>query len=74
MSALVSCAQVRGPITCRDYGVLFIDMTTTHYSGDLDVSAITLMFICKIVIYSSDIALSITMLRVTDKGLGTPVT
>jgi len=43
-------------------------------SGDLDVSAVTLTFICKMVIYSSDIALSITMLRIADRGLGTPVT
>jgi len=38
------------------------------------VSAVILMFICKMVIYSSDIALSITMLRIADRGLGTPVT
>jgi len=43
-------------------------------SGDLDVSAVTLTFICKIVINSSDIALSITTLRIADRGLGTPLT
>jgi len=32
-------------------------------SGDLDMSAVVLTFICKMVIYSSDIALSITMLQ-----------
>jgi len=52
----------------------YIDATTTHYYGDLDVSAVILMFICKMVIYSSDIALSITTLRIADRGLGTTVT
>ena len=51
-----------------------MDTTTTHYSGDLDVSAVILTFICKMVIYSSDIGLSITMLRIADRGLGTSVT
>jgi len=51
-----------------------IDATTTHYSGDLDVSAVTLTFICKMLIYSSDITLSITMLRIADRGSGTSVT
>ena len=27
--------------------LICIDATTTHYSGDLDVSAVTLTFICK---------------------------
>ena len=52
----------------------YIDVTTTHHSGDLDVSAVTLTSICKMLIYSSDIALSITMLRIADRGSGTPVT
>jgi len=43
-------------------------------SGDLDMSAVVLTFICKMVIYSSDIALSITTLRIADRGLGTSVT
>ena len=43
-------------------------------SGDLDVSAVTLTFICKMLIYSSDITLSITTLRTADRGLGTLVT
>jgi len=38
------------------------------------VSAVILTFICKMVIYSSDITLSITTLRIADRGLGTPVT
>ena len=50
-----------------------IDTTTTYYSGNLNMSAMTLTLICKIVIYSSDIALSITMLRIIDRGLGTLV-
>jgi len=53
--------------------LIYID-ATTNYSGDLDVSAVTLTFICKMVIYSSDITLSITTLRIADRGLGTLVT
>ena len=54
--------------------LICIDATTTHYFGDLDVSAVTLTFICKMLIYSSDITLSITMLRIADRGSGTSVT
>ena len=61
-------------ISTAAYSHIYIDATTTHHSGDLDVSSVTLTSICKMVIYSSDIALSITMLRIADRGLGTPVT
>jgi len=52
----------------------YIDTTTTYHSGNLNVSAMTLMFICKMLIYSSDIALSITMLKIADRGSRTLVT